>query len=280
MQISAHKQRLATGFLLAGVLAFALVTGGWVLRSLLLAASLVGMWEFYQMCSPGKTMVLRKILALVCGAGVVCTFGTSAQGPLLFIALLFLISALCFLFDFGTGNTEALLTKHSVLIFGVLYIPLTLALTLTLTAYEQTLIIVAAIATDAGGYYVGNFCGMHKIWPMVSPKKSWQGSIGGLVLTMLVCLAFGTVGLFKGLPLPKFSWIGWLVLGAFLNIAAQLGDFFESALKRTLKIKDASQLLPGHGGLLDRMDSILFVVLAYVFVRLLYDIIPRLTTLA
>ena len=68
MQISAHKQRLATGFLLAGVLAFALVTGGWVLRSLLLAASLVGMWEFYQMCSPGKTMVLRKLLGLVCGA--------------------------------------------------------------------------------------------------------------------------------------------------------------------------------------------------------------------
>lgn len=280
MQISAHKQRLATGFLLAGLLALALIAGGWVLRSLLLAASLVGMWEFYQMCSPGKTMVLRKFLGLVCGAGVICTFGISAQGPLLFISLLFLISALCFLFDFGTGNTEARFTKHSIMILGVLYIPLTLALSLTLNTYEQGLIIIAAIATDAGGYYVGNFCGMHKIWPMVSPKKSWQGSIGGLVLTMLLCLAFGTVGLFKGVALPKFSWIGWLILGAFLNIAAQLGDFFESALKRTLNIKDASHILPGHGGLLDRMDSILFAVLAYILVRLLYDLLPRLTTLA
>ena len=274
MQIAGHKQRLVTGVILLALLTVALVYGNWILRGLILVGSLLSMWELYQMFYPGKTKLVRKALGLVCGAGLVCSVGYFPQASIFFVALVFLACALCFLFDLGTGNTEANINNHMPIILGVLYIPLTLSLALGLSLPEQLLVILVSIGTDAGGYYVGNLFGKHKIWPIVSPKKSWEGSIGGMVLCIAVCLAIGLLYPASGTSLPQFAWWGWALMGVFLNIAAQLGDFFESALKRSLQVKDASQILPGHGGVLDRLDSIIFALLAYTLVRFIYEIIP------
>jgi phosphatidate cytidylyltransferase len=118
-------------------------------------------------------------------------------------------------------------------------------------------VLLVVWATDIGGYFVGRQIGGPKLWPRVSPKKTWAGSIGGLVASLAVAAGFAAIGVGKTLPM--------LALGASLSIVSQLGDLFESAVKRRFGVKDSSQIIPGHGGLLDRLDGfVAAVVLAAI----------------
>jgi phosphatidate cytidylyltransferase len=112
--------------------------------------------------------------------------------------------------------------------------------------------------TDIGGYFAGRGIGGPKLWPRVSPNKTWAGAIGGFAASLMVATGFAVFGLGRMGPL--------LVLGAALSIVSQLGDLFESAVKRRFGVKDSSQIIPGHGGLLDRLDGfVAAVVLAAIF---------------
>jgi len=112
--------------------------------------------------------------------------------------------------------------------------------------------------TDIGGYFAGRGIGGPKLWPRVSPKKTWAGAIGGFAGSLGVAGAFAVLNLGKLGPL--------LMLGAILSVASQLGDLFESAVKRRFGVKDSSQIIPGHGGLLDRLDGfVAAAVLAAIF---------------
>ena len=112
--------------------------------------------------------------------------------------------------------------------------------------------------TDIGGYFAGRGIGGPKLWPRVSPKKTWAGAIGGFVASLVIAAGFVAFGLGKTGPL--------LLLGAALSIASQLGDLFESAVKRRFGVKDSSHLIPGHGGLMDRLDGfVAAVVMAAIF---------------
>jgi len=101
--------------------------------------------------------------------------------------------------------------------------------------------------TDIGGYFAGRGIGGPKLWPRVSPKKTWAGAIGGLVASLAVAGAFAALDLGKAGPL--------LMISGVLSVVSQLGDLFESAVKRRFGVKDSSQIIPGHGGLLDRLDG-------------------------
>lgn len=111
--------------------------------------------------------------------------------------------------------------------------------------------------TDIGGYFAGRGIGGPKLWPRVSPKKTWAGAIGGLVGSLAVALGFAALGFGRMGPL--------LGLAVVLSVVSQLGDLFESAVKRTFGVKDSSHIIPGHGGLLDRLDGF---VAAIVFAAL------------
>jgi len=112
--------------------------------------------------------------------------------------------------------------------------------------------------TDSGGYFAGRGIGGPKLWPRVSPKKTWAGAVGGLVASLAVAAGFAALDLGKTLPL--------LVLSAVLSTVSQLGDLFESAVKRRFGVKDSSQIIPGHGGLMDRLDGfVAAVVVAALF---------------
>jgi phosphatidate cytidylyltransferase len=112
--------------------------------------------------------------------------------------------------------------------------------------------------TDIGGYFAGRGIGGPKLWPRVSPKKTWAGAIGGFVASLFVAAGFAAFGLGRTGPL--------VLLGAVLSVASQLGDLFESAVKRRFGVKDSSHIIPGHGGLLDRLDGfVAAVVLAAIF---------------
>ena len=110
-------------------------------------------------------------------------------------------------------------------------------------------------STDTGAYLVGKFWGKHKLAPHVSPHKTWEGSFGGSILATVV----GSVWLYF-FPVQAFNAVVMLLITIFLSIVSQFGDLVESALKRHYGVKDAGKILPGHGGILDRFDSLLFVL--------------------
>lgn len=258
--------RVITGVILGGALLACLLLGGVYLRVAVALVSALALFEFFQMYWPGAKKICTKTFGIFLGLLMFCPVAETTALPVI-LSLAFVWAALCFLVDYGRGNDAARMGTYAPLPLGLLYIPVILGLALPLSTKEQFLVVVAAIASDTAAYYTGCLFGKHKIWPRVSPKKSWEGSIGGFIgsvaaTTLIACLPYG------GGPLHGGSIILWLVIGAVLNLAAQFGDFFESALKRTRNVKDSSGILPGHGGILDRIDSILFTLAAYSAIML------------
>jgi phosphatidate cytidylyltransferase len=116
-------------------------------------------------------------------------------------------------------------------------------------------------ASDSGGYFAGRTLGGPKLWPQVSPNKTWAGAIGGFAASLVVAIGFAVFNPVRPVPL--------LLLGASLSIVAQLGDLFESAVKRRFGVKDSSRIIPGHGGLLDRLDGFVAAIVLAAILGLL-----------
>jgi phosphatidate cytidylyltransferase len=113
---------------------------------------------------------------------------------------------------------------------------------------------------DTGAYLVGSFLGKHKMYERVSPGKTWEGTIGGVILTL--ALAYVVYLLF-----PQLAYVHWLAIALIVSVFGTLGDLAESLLKRTAQVKDSGRIMPGHGGVLDRFDSLLFAT-PFVFAYL------------
>ena len=108
-------------------------------------------------------------------------------------------------------------------------------------------------ANDTGAYLIGSQIGRTKLFPRISPKKTWEGSLGGVLVAFMTAYLLSLF--FKDLVLKD-----WLILAFLVSIFGSIGDLVESMLKRSLKIKDSGNLLPGHGGMLDRFDAFLFLL--------------------
>lgn len=156
-----------------------------------------------------------------------------------------------------------------VVISGLVYIPVLMSvLPLLKKAGEAqwlTVTLCMAFFSDTVAYLFGRAFGRHKLYPEVSPGKSVEGSFGGLVGAVLATAGVGTLWLLPQLPLGHA-----VVLGVVASVCGQIGDLVESMLKRTFGVKDSGALLPGHGGMLDRIDALLFVApVAYYYVALI-----------
>jgi phosphatidate cytidylyltransferase len=132
------------------------------------------------------------------------------------------------------------------------------------------LAMLTTFANDTGAYFIGRARGKHKMAPAISPAKTWEGAVGGLVsaipAAVVIAIVLGSISARFGTPFVFEYWR--IILAGFLvSLFAQLGDLVESLLKRNLGVKEAGGVLPGHGGILDRFDSLIFVgVIAYYYV--------------
>ncbi|PYR55794.1 MAG: hypothetical protein DMF85_18565 [Acidobacteria bacterium] len=129
------------------------------------------------------------------------------------------------------------------------------------------LLLVVIVVSDSAQYYTGRLFGRHPLSPAISPKKTIEGAIGGLILGT-GAFVLGSLRIFPFLP--ELLWLFLVPMGVMVVAAGMVGDLFESLLKRSAGVKDSSGLIPGHGGVLDRIDSWLFAApIYYVFVRYL-----------
>ena len=267
MPVSSHQKRILTAIPLLGLLALAIFFGGWILFAAVVAASALAQWEFYTMVW-GQNRLKLKITGILFGTFVItaCKY----QDPkFILMSLLgaFWVGNLLFVRDFTRRGNEASFS-HTLLFFGgLIYLPMILQFFLHFTPPEIVLVFVAAVFSDTLAYYTGTYFGKARLCPSISPNKTWAGFYGGLA----GCLA-GTVVL--GLLWGHAPLWAWILLGAVLNLAAVFGDLFESALKRTLGVKDSGTLLPGHGGILDRVDALLLVAFTYAAARMFHPFFP------
>lgn len=158
--------------------------------------------------------------------------------------------------------------RSSVLAIIYTAFPLSLMYILYNTAgYKVVLAMFIFIwLNDTGAFCVGSLLGRHKLFPRVSPKKSWEGVWGGLAFCIIAGALFGTVGA----EYFGDDYIRWIIIGMTTAVLATIGDLVESLFKRTVGVKDSGNIMPGHGGILDRLDSLLFVAPATLCLLFFY----------
>ncbi|MCX7644957.1 MAG: phosphatidate cytidylyltransferase [Rhodobacteraceae bacterium] len=231
--------RLGSGAVLAGIGIAAIWAGGLWFEGLAVGAATVMIWELARMQAPGDRAGPYALAALALAALVVSHFLPRPWGlvPLFAPGLVALALRRPEAVIFAAYGTAVLLASHGLVAFRAEYGGLWLSW-----------LVAVVVVTDIAGYFAGRLIGGPKFWPRVSPKKTWAGIVAGWVGGALVGFAFlGFTTAGRDLP-----WIS-----AALSFASQLGDIAESAIKRRAGVKDASQLIPGHGGLLDRFDALL-----------------------
>ena len=252
---------LVCGFAYLGNLPFAIFIG----LALALAA-----WEFWRMFCVGGFSPSLAILVLFTTSAVWLRYQFQFQYMDLWLAALVLASMFVAVVQ-QAKNVPNATFNFALTISGSLYVGWLGSYVISLRSLPQglawTLIVIFAAAMgDTGGYIFGRRFGQHKIAPAISPKKSWEGYLGGILVGGVSTWLFAWLchWLFPAvLPVDGF------ILGIILSTLTPVGDFAESMIKRQFHLKDSSQILPGHGGILDRIDSSLWAITIGYYLLLL-----------
>ncbi|CAB1243800.1 phosphatidate cytidylyltransferase [Clostridium sp. MT-14] len=242
-----------------------LFLGGIYLKYGIMIISLMGMYEFYKVIKGRGINAINIIGYLLCIAYYV-TLGTEANYKFVFFTI---IVSMFMLLCIPVLDTEYNFIDVACTVFGFLYVSLffssmVLVDNMSYGRYFVWIIVISAWGCDTAAYYTGRFLGKRKLCPKVSPKKTVEGSIGGILGSVIICTLFGLFALKRGVPMTLHNYVAMGILCGFF---CQFGDLTASSIKRYVKVKDYSNLIPGHGGILDRFDSILFsgvIVLYYL----------------
>jgi phosphatidate cytidylyltransferase len=272
------RTRLIVGFVLLPLGLVSIVLGGWAYGALLVLALGRAAWEYGRLfhsdqSKPAVWMLVAGVVAIsVARVG----FGFELDPWLL--TLLAMIALTVHLIDFERGRQQAA-SDFATTLSGMFYIGLlggylVLMRQLPNGLWWVVLTFIAVWLADTTAYIFGTRYGRHKMTPRLSPKKSWEGFAFGLAASTLITPVYMLVFRVAGLPDdPAFSVMNAAILGFVVGSLSTLGDVGISMIKRQMKVKDASKLLPGHGGILDRIDSWLwafpigYYLILFVFLK-------------
>ena len=242
---------IASGVVLGATIIASLVLWTPAFMLVVVAAVLVAVWELGQAFGTGGIRLTREPIWVGGVVMVLCAYLFGAPALVTATAVTALGSMLWRL----RGGVTGYVMDATAAVFTIFYVPFLGGFVALLLAEDKgdlaiVTFIVVTIASDIGGYAVGVIAGKHPMAPVISPKKSWEGFAGSTVSCVLA-------GWLTVVYLLDGDWWVGVVLGLVAVVMATLGDLCESVMKRDLGIKDMSQIIPGHGGLMDRLDSIL-----------------------
>jgi phosphatidate cytidylyltransferase len=251
--------------------------------AVIFVASLLAMHEFFKMTLPEKDVVPAVVMGAVASAAFywldphtaayaprsMPLIGAIYAGATISLVLAVIVPGLYYLFRFR--DIQSVAGRYAATVAGIIYAGFLITFLAFLKRIDpkhggDTVVLVLLVAwiADTGGYFAGRFLGKTKLYEAVSPKKTWAGAWGGLAGSVLGVAV---------LKLFFAKWLGWddvFLIAIPGGILGQLGDLAESLIKRSVGVKDSGSLLPGHGGILDRVDAVLFIapyVYAYLVVR-------------
>ena len=267
-----HIKRWITGLVALPFLIYFVYLGGLAFLFLIGLACICSLWEYYKIIFDAERQP-RSSIIVWWGYGVslgilVATHIFGPSGMTLLVGFNLVIVGLFSVFIYKANpHVIDIIPKQ---IQGIVYIPLMLSFLVMIRQEPDGMawiyfLLAIIFAGDISAYYVGSYLGRHKLNPAVSPGKTIEGAIGGLGGNLLA----GAVGIC--FFLPTLSWATGIVFFLSLGVAGQVGDLFESELKRSSSIKDSGSILPGHGGFLDRIDALLFASpVAYLFIMFIF----------
>lgn len=261
------QTRLLTAAVIGPVSIVMLVAGGWVWALYAAAIATICVLEFFAiMAAKGHKPMKNVAVSVTVGLLAVAEFaGIQFAAGMLTAGILALL-----IHQLTAREGGSAITNISVTLAGVLYVGWLLSHGVYLRHLEGPggedlglfavfFVLATTFLNDTGAYFAGRAYGRHKVAPSISPKKSWEGLIGGIATAGLAggATGFVTESFFMDVP---YSEVALVVLGMLLGLVGFFGDLVESLLKRDADVKDSGSLLPGHGGMLDRIDGLLFTL--------------------
>ncbi|MEM9822568.1 MAG: phosphatidate cytidylyltransferase [Bacteroidota bacterium] len=271
-------QRVITAIFFGAVMLGGLFGGPYPFALLFALVTILCLWEFLGLCLPAAADPAngsRRIIGTVLGSlpyGLVSLqqLDLFDQPDLMTTALLCFIPLVFLVFLYELFHqAEKPFANVAYIVLGIVYLGCPFALLFLIAMkggnYSPNIVLGMLLLTwanDTGAYFVGSKLGKTPLFPRISPKKTWEGSMGGVVIGLLVAWLLSWF-------FPLYSTLEWLGLALVVVVFGALGDLVESMLKRSLKIKDSGNILPGHGGMLDRFDAFIFVI-PFVMAYLLF----------
>ncbi len=268
-------KRILTSVVALPVLVAFVVIGALPLKLALAAIAGIGLYELFMAVS--KRIMLVHYVSFAFSLFYFLLLDTihPMRNSVFILLILFTILIMCVLVFRHETNT---VVDGAVALFGFFYVVVMLS-TIYLVrmahfgSYFVWLVFIAAWGSDTGAYFAGSYFGKHKLTPKLSPKKTVEGAIGGVVAASVIAAVYGII-LSQLFDISDFNIVlGCVVTGLAGSVFSQIGDLTASAIKRFNNIKDYGKILPGHGGVLDRFDSVLFTAPAVYLMMLILRVV-------
>ncbi|MGN0472046.1 MAG: phosphatidate cytidylyltransferase [Lachnospiraceae bacterium] len=255
--------RIVSGAVLTAIAFGTIFVGDWVLA---LTVCLVGLTGFYELSKAtgvhekGKKINLLELAGYAGIIGYYCAMYFTGETSMMMMSVIVTLTLIMMMYVFTFPKYSA--GQMMSLGFSILYCPIMLSYMFLIRElphgiYLIWLVFVCSWISDTFAYLVGVSIGKHKYLPKLSPKKSIEGSLGGIAGSALVAAGYGYFCLQKIIDTPNLIWI-LVIMGVVGSVISQIGDLAASAIKRNHEIKDYGRIIPGHGGVMDRFDSVIF----------------------
>ena len=279
------RQRVITTLLLIPLPVAAVWFGEPWFTSLVAIFGVLAAFEFYRLGSSAKVapvtyigLLFTLLFIISRNPDLLSRLETSLDPTLISPLILAAAMVLTFIWILLRGRKDGAIASWAWTMAGILYVGWLLGHAVSLRGLTDGrswvfFILLATVASDTTAFFIGRAVGRHKLAPQISPNKTWEGAIAGVIGAVIFSLLFAPPELFalsNPLHIQGLSYGEAILLGALVSIFGQLGDLAESLLKRNARVKDSSSLLPGHGGVLDRLDSIIFASVVVYYFAVLY----------